>query len=265
MLCNRIKGYHEENARSTSWMLHPRYVIFTAHVVAVEIILRAFQHRLIVGLVIWSSEIPLTTPSVLRWFTELALNHSEPLAPQFLSFYWIKGFFYRSAVSFSLHPFYSPAPTYFRQTCQGLRSWFQNEFLANNKKMEAVRQMDGCSPAFELKESVERRLLSSVCHDYGTNLTAKFFRELTTDERSKRILRKSASDLLWSYFVNLHPHGARKVSIGGQVLSLKAVCSAMVSKAITIPTNANSVSGIPILRFRLKVCEFLHSSGKKFL
>ena len=116
---------------------------------------------------------------------------------------------------------------------QGLHSWFGNEFLPSNKKLAALRATQGDSPAFDDKQSVVRRLLSSVCHDYGSMLTARFARQMTANDNCKRTLRKYANNLIWNYLENLHAYGARKVPHGHQLLSLKAVCTALISRAIT--------------------------------
>ena len=100
--------------------------------------------------------------------------------------------------------------------------------------MEAVIQLDGGTPGFECKDSVERKLLSSVCHDYGSLLTARFYRELMGDDKYRNNnLRKLANNLIWLELTHLHPHAARKVPFCGRLYSLKTVCCSIVSKAIT--------------------------------
>ena len=118
---------------------------------------------------------------------------------------------------------------------QALHSWFQNEFVKGNKKLEAVRELHVDASAINARDSLERRLLSSVCYEFGTSLVSRFHlaKYLPSNRILKDKIRKAAHILFWSHLENLHVHADMKTSFGGRSLSLKAVCSSLVSMAIS--------------------------------
>ena len=105
--------------------------------------------------------------------------------------------------------------------------------------MHAVKQWNGDAAAFGNKQSTERRLLASLCYDYGISLASHFClvntnrNKFTQDGVKADVFRKSAFDLLWSTLTNLHAHAARKLVHGGQTRTLKSLASAIVSTAVS--------------------------------
>ena len=120
---------------------------------------------------------------------------------------------------------------------QELNDWFQNDFLANNKKWEAVKQIVGDDLTFQITESPERRLLASLCYDFGRQLANRFFLHHNSSflrvRDFKSSMRKAAHQLLWSSLGNLHRLSATKVPFGRKILGFKAVCFNMVSLAVS--------------------------------
>lgn len=106
-----------------------------------------------------------------------------------------------------------------------------------NKKLEALRQMIVDSAALNDKESVERRLLASLSHDYGTSLVTRF---PFIDNRGKEMrdkhrtdaFRKSAYNLLWSCLESFHSYSTMKLNLFGNTRTLKSLCFSLVSTAI---------------------------------
>ena len=121
---------------------------------------------------------------------------------------------------------------------QELNSWFSNEFFPNNKKLEAVRQfsfndsVDGAA-VLNVSESAERRLLASLCYDFGCGVATRFFLSgVVIDDVSKNLLRKAAKQLLWSVLENLHPFSALELQYSSRTVTLKYGCFYMISTAI---------------------------------
>ena len=90
--------------------------------------------------------------------------------------------------------------------------------------------------ALQHKDSMERRLVASLCYDLGVKLTQKFrlatVNQNPADHRKKDQLRKLAQKSFWEYLTNLHPFADVPMSMGGRNVSFKAACCAMVSMAI---------------------------------
>ena len=121
---------------------------------------------------------------------------------------------------------------------QELNSWFSNEFLQNNKKLEAVRQFsfddsaDGIA-VLNISESAERWLLASLCYEFGRGVATRFFLSgVVIDDVSKNLLRKAAKQLLWSVLENLHPFSALELQYSSRTVTLKYGCFYMISTAI---------------------------------
>ena len=136
---------------------------------------------------------------------------------------------------------------------QELNSWFLNDFLPN-KKLEAVRQFsfdDGIG-ALNINESPERRLLASLCYDFGRGVASRFFLLHNIDHKSENVIRKAAHGLLWSALWNLQPYAALKVEFGSRSLKLRSACFNMVSLAIsntrktTAGVRARSSAAFPL-------------------
>ena len=105
--------------------------------------------------------------------------------------------------------------------------------------MLAVKRLGGGSaPALDVKDSVERRLLSSLCYDFGTALAARFRLDAGRGENA-RLVRKLAHKLFWSHLDNFHVLQNLKLSFGGRALTLKSVCSTQVSRAIWEKTKTS--------------------------
>ena len=122
---------------------------------------------------------------------------------------------------------------------QVLSSWFSNEFLPNNKKLEAVRQfsfddsVDGAA-VLRVNGSTERRLLASLCYDFGRGIAIRFFLSgIIVHDVSKNLLRKAANQLLWSAVENLQPFSDLKLQFGSKTKTLKSGCFNMISMAIS--------------------------------
>ena len=105
-----------------------------------------------------------------------------------------------------------------------------------------VRELQFDASTVNAKDSVERRLLSSVCYEFGTSLTAKFHlaKYLPSNRVLKDKIRKFAHVLFWFHLDNLHGYSDMKTSFGGRSLGLKAVCLAMVSMAISNKCKSNA-------------------------
>ena len=131
-----------------------------------------------------------------------------------------------------LHSF---SPSIFWQT---LRIWFENEFLLGNAKLETVRQLR-CDDAsvFHDKDSVERRLLSSLCYEYGNGLYKRFPFDSTDKSSATKFLktrfRKLAHQLFWFQLKNLHHLQDAKVFYGDRQIGLKAICCAWITNAFS--------------------------------
>ena len=120
---------------------------------------------------------------------------------------------------------------------QTLRDWFQNEFLSGNMKMEEVRQLFCDASVFDVKDSLERRLLSSLCYEYGNHLFKRFPLDTRDQSYAAKLLktrfRKLAHQLFWFHLRNLHPMQEEKVSYGDRQITLKALCCALVTTAFS--------------------------------
>ena len=142
---------------------------------------------------------------------------------------------------------------YFRQA---LHSWFEYEFLRDSKKMEAMRNWSGDAAAFLDKESVDRRILSSLCYEYGSGLTTRF--DLTANHRFYAqdsewrtkidFLRKSAASLFWSHLPSLHALSTMKVKDGACSRTLRSLCTHSISKVISAKLKNGSAITRPYLK-----------------
>ena len=100
-------------------------------------------------------------------------------------------------------------------------------------KLDAVKRWVVDPATLDHKDSVERRLLASVCYEYGCSLTNRFHLAEMNNGMFKNDLRKRANQLFWSHLSNLHAYADVRLSFGGRTLSLKSVCCSMVSMAIS--------------------------------
>ena len=138
---------------------------------------------------------------------------------------------------------------------QALHSWFACEFLRDSKKMEAMRNWAGDSVAFLDKESVDRRILSSLCYEYGSGLSSRF--DLTANYRygediDTRIkidfLRKSAASLFWTHLPSLHALSTMKVKDGTCTRTLRSLCTHSISKVISAKLKNGSAITRPLFK-----------------
>ena len=122
---------------------------------------------------------------------------------------------------------------------QVLSSWFSNEFLPNNKKLEAVRQFSfddsiGGVTVLNISESAERRLLASLCYDFGRDVASRFFLPgIVIDDVYKNLMRKAGNQLLLSALENLQPFPDLELWFGRKTRTLKNGCCYMISTAIS--------------------------------
>ena len=101
--------------------------------------------------------------------------------------------------------------------------------------MEAVRLWTGVAAAFHTKDSIMRRLLASVCYEFGTGLATRFqlARWEEAEIRNKEAkFRRSASDLFWSRLQNLHSFPG-KFPLGSRTRTLRSICGIHISNAIS--------------------------------
>ena len=121
---------------------------------------------------------------------------------------------------------------------QALHFWFEHDFLRNSPKMSAMRQWSGDASAFIAKDSVERRILASLCSDYGMCLAqfclvgCRSDDDVETQNKTDG-LRKYASHLFWAHLENLHPFSDMKLLQGSRNRSFKAICVHYISTAIS--------------------------------
>ena len=89
------------------------------------------------------------------------------------------------------------------------------------------------------KESVERRLISSLCYDFGSQLAQKFNLEGISRgapavvHLAKLHLRKLAYKSFWEHLSNLPPYSNVTIRMCTRELRLKVAICQMISKAIT--------------------------------
>ena len=120
---------------------------------------------------------------------------------------------------------------------QAVQVWFDDEFADGNMKLEAVRGLTGNELRFDVTESVERRLLASLCYEYGAHLASRFFLptslDVISDPVAKKATRQMAHRTLWSRLPNLHRYARQKLPFGSSILTLKAACFNMVSLGVS--------------------------------
>ena len=104
--------------------------------------------------------------------------------------------------------------------------WFWKRFVLNNKKIEALKTI-ASGEKFLDKNSVERKLISSLCYDFGKELPINM---LDTKERKKSTKRLFC--LLWNEMPNLQPFALLSIPHKGREASLKVACYDLVSSAI---------------------------------
>ena len=105
--------------------------------------------------------------------------------------------------------------------------WFDDEFIKDSTKFDAVKALSGEQKFYEA-ESEERKHLNSLCYEYGGNLASRFFLptspDVLSDPAAKKAMRQMAKETLWSRLPNLHRYADQMLSIGSSTLSLKATC-----------------------------------------
>ena len=101
--------------------------------------------------------------------------------------------------------------------------WFWNEFFPNNIKIEALKKVDN-GDCFLEKNTVERKLISSLCYDFGKEFPHQF---LASNSSKKRLFC-----LLWNELPNLHPYKMMTIPHKNRQVSFKAACYDIVSSTI---------------------------------
>ena len=105
------------------------------------------------------------------------------------------------------------------------------EFIHDNDKLMAVQGLSGASIVEAEKDSFERKLISSLCYDYGMRVAPIFVSD-TVDKALETHLRRIAYNLLWSKLNNLHGCAREKIKTGKASKTLQAACFWFVSSAI---------------------------------
>lgn len=106
---------------------------------------------------------------------------------------------------------------------QALDDWFWKKFFPNNIKIEALKKVTDGESLLE-RSSVERKLISSLCYDFGKEFPLDF---LVNNSSKKRLFC-----LLWNEMPNLHPFALMLVPHKNRQVSFKAACYDIVSSTI---------------------------------
>ena len=101
--------------------------------------------------------------------------------------------------------------------------WFWKMFFPNNMKIQALKNVDDAQ-SFTEKNCVERKLINSLCYDFGKEFPSQF---LAMKSAKKRLFL-----LLWNQLPNLHPFEQLVVPHKNRSVSLKAACFDVVSSNI---------------------------------
>ena len=105
-----------------------------------------------------------------------------------------------------------------------MTDWFWNTFLPNNLKIEALKNVqDGQN--FTDKNSVERKLINSLCYDFAKQFPAEF---LVQKSAKKRLF-----SMLWNQMSNLHPFEQLIVPHKNRQVSLKTACFDIFTSNVT--------------------------------